>query len=110
EKVRIPSPAPGTYTISVRGSSIAAGPQGFALAAHGRIADAGNDATFTPGPARQHDTKLGAPTISNLTATPVSADLVKVTFTTDEPSTATATGTVKDAEHTFTDVYTLDAD
>lgn len=105
EKVRIADPTPGDYTVTVKATRIMTGRQGFALAAGGRLS-APAASPFKPGAPLQHDA-AGAPKVSNVVATPVSADLVKVTFDTNEPTTATATGLVRGKEHTFTDVYNL---
>jgi hypothetical protein len=105
EKVRIADPTPGDYTITVKGTNIQWGRQGFALAAGGRLS-ASTATAFKPGAPLQHDAK-GAPKIANVVATPVSADLVQVTFDTNEPTTATATGIVTTESHEFADVYNL---
>ncbi len=96
ERVRIANPVAGTYTVTVTGASIIQGQQGYALAASGRIG------TFTPGPARQHDV-AGTPTISNVEVDPISSSTAKVTFTTNEPTTATATA----GGHTYVDSYNV---
>jgi hypothetical protein len=106
ERVHLENPPAGTYTVQVIGQTIQDGPQGYALSASGRIHAPGPGA-FVPGPARLRDT-ASTTTISNVNVEPVSADLTKVTFTTNEPTTATATLTVNGAPHTYTDVYTLD--
>jgi hypothetical protein len=95
ERVRIAVPQSGNYTITVRGTSVLQGQQGFALAASGNI---GNG--FTPGPARQRDA-AGSPTISNVSVEPVSSNTAVVRFTTNEPTTATATA----GGHTYVDSY-----
>ena len=104
EKVRVAHPAAGDYTVTVSSAKVLDGPQGFALTAHGAIS--APSTTFAAGPARQHDVP-GKPTISNVAITPVSADLSKVTFDTNEPTTATATTKVTTEDHTFTDVMNL---
>ena len=96
ERVRIANPTAGTYTVTVTGASILQGQQGFALAASGRIG------TFTPGPARQGDV-AGTPTISNVKVDPISSNTAKVTFTTNEPTTATATA----GGNTYVDSYNV---
>jgi hypothetical protein len=88
ERIRIAAPAAGMYTITVTGASVLQGNQGFALAASGHISPGGS--SFTPGPARQSDLP-GTPTISNVTVEPVSSNTAIVRFTTNEPTTATAT-------------------
>jgi len=100
ERVRIGSPAAGTYTVTVRGTSVAQGMQGFALAASGRIAPQGQ--SWTPGPARQRDLS-GTPTISNIKVEPLSSNTAVVRFTTNEPTTATATA----GGNTYVDSYNV---
>jgi hypothetical protein len=95
ERVRIAAPQSGSYTITVRGTSVLQGQQGFALAAGGNI---GNG--FTPGPARQRDA-AGSPAISNVSVEPVSSNTAVVRFTTNEPTTATASA----GGHTYVDSY-----
>jgi hypothetical protein len=106
ERVHLENPPAGTYTVQVIGQTIQDGPQGYAVSASGRIHAPGPGA-FVPGPERLHDT-ASTTKISNVNVEPVSADLTKVTFTTNEPTTATATLTVNGAPHTYTDVYTVD--
>ncbi|HEV3480232.1 MAG TPA: S8 family serine peptidase [Gaiellaceae bacterium] len=84
ERVRVATPAAGTYTITVRATSVALPNQGFALAASGRFAG------VAAGPARQADA-AGSPEISAVTFETASADTAVVRFTTSEPTTATAT-------------------
>ncbi len=98
ERVRIASPAAGTWTIRVIGDRIRQANQGFALAASGTIALAGQ--TFTPGPALQVDA-AGSPTISAIAVEPISGDTARVTFTTSEPTTAV----VEAGGVTFVDSY-----
>jgi hypothetical protein len=102
ERVRIASPAPGTYTITVAGASILTEFQGYALAGSGRISALGS--TFTPGPPRQRDLP-GTPTISNVKVEPVSSNTAIVRFTTNEPTTATATA----GGQTYIDSYNVGA-
>ncbi|MEY2460756.1 MAG: hypothetical protein QOG30_2586, partial [Acidimicrobiaceae bacterium] len=107
ERVHIEDPTPGTYTVQIIGQAIQDGPQGYAVSASGRV-HAPAPGAFTPGPERLHDMP-GAPKVSNVVVEPVSADLAKLTFTTNEPTSASATITnVGDAPHTYNDVYTLD--
>jgi hypothetical protein len=87
ERVRVASPLPGAYTITVTGASVPTGNQGFALAASGLISPVGG--SFTAGPPRQRDA-AGAPTISNVRVEPVSADTAMIRLTTNEPTTAQA--------------------
>jgi hypothetical protein len=94
ERVRINAPAAGTYTVTVTGTNVLQGMQGYAVSASGRIG------TFTPGPARQRDA-AGTPTISNVKVEPVSSNTAVVRFTTNEPTTATATA----GGHTYVDSY-----
>jgi hypothetical protein len=96
ERVRITNPAAGTYTVTITGASVLQGQQGYALAASGRIG------SFTPGPARQSDV-AGTPTISNVKVDPISSNTAKVTFTTNEPTTATATA----GSNTYVDSYNV---
>jgi hypothetical protein len=105
ERVHVPEPAPGVYTVTVDAPAVADGPQGFALAASGLVSAPAT--AFTAGPARQADI-AGPPTISDIAVEPVSADLARVTFRTSEPTTAKVT--VSGVDHEFPDVYTLDAD
>jgi hypothetical protein len=98
ERVRIASPAAGTYTITVTGTNVMVGKQGFALAASGLIAPVGG--SFTPGPPRQRDV-AGNPTISNVKVEPISADEAILTFTTNEPTTAQAVA----GGNTYVDSY-----
>ena len=111
ERVRIPQPQPGIWTIEVRGTAVARGPQGFALAANGHLsrveADGEAPDAFNPGPPLQVDA-AGAPTISGLRVESVSADLAKVTWSTSEPTTGAVTTTVNGAEKTYPDVYNHD--
>jgi hypothetical protein len=95
ERVRVNAPITGTYTITVTGANVLQGRQGYALAASGRI---GNG--FTPGPARQRDLP-GSPTISNVAVEPISSSTAIVRFTTNEPTTATATA----GGETYVDSY-----
>jgi hypothetical protein len=100
ERVRIANPVAGTYTVTVTGASILQGRQGYALAASGEISPVGG--SFTPGPARQADAP-GTPTISNVKVEPVSANTAVVRFTTNEPTTATASA----GGHTYVDSYNV---
>ena len=100
ERIRIASPAAGTYTITVTGASVLQGLQGFALAASGRVSAVGS--SFTPGPARQRDLP-GTPTISNVNVDPISSNTAVVRFTTNEPTTATATA----GGNTYVDSYNV---
>ena len=102
EKVRLADPEPGTYTITVLASPVAFGPQGFALAASGNIAEPGG--TFEPGPELLADAE-GAPAISDVKITPVSADLTMVSFETSEPTTGAIEVNGGDVSATYTDVY-----
>ena len=109
ERVRIPEPAPGDYTIRVEATRVTRGNQGFALAASGDLSPAGGDA-FTPGPALQQD-QPGNPTISNVRVTPISADTAQIHFQTSEPTTAVANvDLAEDAEGvtTYEDSYNED--
>jgi hypothetical protein len=107
EKVAVANPVAGTWTVHVAAARVALGKQGFALSANGVIGAAGSHPKA--GPPHQVDSVPGSPHISNLTATPVSADTVKLSFTTDEPTTAAATGTVTTESHTFGDDYQITA-
>jgi CARDB protein len=100
ERIRIANPAAGAYTITVTGTSVMQGMQGFALAASGRISAVGS--SFTPGPARQRDLS-GTPTISNVKVDPISSNTAVVRFTTNEPTTATATA----GGNTYIDSYNV---
>jgi CARDB len=100
ERIRIASPPAGTYTITVTGASVLQGLQGFALAASGGVSAVGS--SFTPGPARQRDLP-GAPTISNVKVDPISSNTAVVRFTTNEPTTATATA----GGNTYVDSYNV---
>lgn len=102
ERIRIANPPTGTYTITVTGASVLQGPQGFALAASGQISAPGS--SFTPGPPRQRDAS-GTPTISNVTVEPISSNTAVVRFTTNEPTTATATA----GGTTYIDSYNVGA-
>ena len=102
ERVTVPNPVSGFYTVRVDAPVVADGPQGFALAAAGRLSPP--DTTFTPGAARQPD-EPGKPSIGDVRVEPVSADLARVTFTTSEPTRASVT--VSGVDHEFADVYTL---
>ena len=102
ERIRIANPPAGTYTITVTGAAVLQGQQGFALAASGRISAVGS--SFTPGPARQRDAS-GTPTISNVTVEPISSNTAVVRFTTNEPTTATATA----GGTTYIDSYNVGA-
>lgn len=104
ERVRIAAPATGTYTVTVSAGALPTGNQGFALAASGRISPVGGQ-PFSPGPARQADA-AGSPTISNLRVEPVTADTAIVRFTTNEPTTATATA----GANTYVDSYNVGND
>ena len=108
EKVTVAHPVAGTWTVKVAAARVAIGKQGFALAANGVIG-AASAGTPVAGPPHQVDTVPGSPHISNLKATPISADTVKLTFTTDEPTRAVASGTVANAVHAFGDDYELTA-
>jgi hypothetical protein len=103
ERVHVPEPAAGVYTVTVDAPAVLDGPQGFALAAAGLVSAPAE--AFTAGPARQSDA-AGPPTISDVGVDPVSADLARVTFRTSEPTTGKVT--VSGVEHEFADVYTLD--
>ena len=98
ERVRVASPAPGAYTITVTGVSVQTGNQGFALAASGLISAVGG--SFVAGPPRQRDI-AGAPTISNVKVEPVSSDTAMIRFTTNEPTTAQAVA----GGNTYVDSY-----
>jgi hypothetical protein len=98
ERVRVNAPVTGTYTVTVTGASVLQGQQGYALAASGRIG------TYTPGPARQRDA-AGTPTISSVKVEPLSSNTAIVRFTTNEPTTATATA----GGHTYVDSYNVGA-
>ncbi len=87
ERVHIASPTAGDWTIRVLGTKLMMGQQGFALAASGVIAPAGQ--SFIPGPGLQVDAP-GAAQISDVAVTPFSADTAQVIFTTNEPTTAEA--------------------
>jgi hypothetical protein len=89
ERIRVLAPTAGVYTITVRGTAVLDGNQGFALAASGDISPVVG-AAFVPGPARQADV-AGTPTISNVAVEAVSSDMSIVRFTTNEPTTATVT-------------------
>ena len=102
ERIRIANPPTGTYTITVTGASVLQGTQGFALAASGQISAPGS--SFTPGPPRQRDAS-GTPTISNVTVEPISSNTAVVRFTTNEPTTATATA----GGTTYIDSYNVGA-
>jgi hypothetical protein len=106
ERIRVANPPAGDYTIQVIAPAIVTGNQGFALAASGNISPFGGPA-FTPGPALQVD-QTGSPTISNVKVTPVGNDTVRVTFDTDEPTTAQLTTTPATA--TFKDSYNVGND
>ena len=106
ERVRIPEPAAGTWTVTVRANQVITGPQGFALAANGRLTDVGA-AAFEPGPPLQTD-EAGDPAISGVEVEHVSADLLKLRWTTDEPTTGTVTTTVGDEQVTYIDSYNVD--
>ena len=60
--------------------------------------------SFTPGPARQRDAS-GTPTISNVKVEPISSNTAIVRFTTNEPTTATATA----GGNTYVDSYNVGA-
>ena len=100
ERIRIANPPAGTYVITVTGASVLQGQQGFALAASGRVSAVGS--SFTPGPARQRDVS-GTPTISNVKVEPISSNTAIVRFTTNEPTTATATA----GGNTYVDSYNV---
>lgn len=104
ERVRIPAPAAGTWKIQIAAPVISMGNQGFAIAASGRISAVGG--SFTPGPALQVD-QPGGPTISGAAVEPASADSARITFSTNEPTTATATLTDDGNTVTFIDSYNL---
>ena len=87
ERVRIAAPAAGVYTVTVSTPAIAFGNQGFALAASGLISPV--DGSFKPGPPLQVDAP-GTPLLSPVEVEPVSSDVAKLKFTTDEPTKATA--------------------
>jgi hypothetical protein len=107
ERVHLENPPAGTYTVQIVGQAIQDGPQGFAVSASGRIHDAASGA-FVPGPDRLRDIP-GDPKISTVAVEPVSADLAKITFTTNEPTSASATiVNVGGAPHVYNDVYTVD--
>lgn len=157
EGVRLQDPKPGRWTVTVRGSNVQLGPQGYALAVSGRIAtdqprivfDApkykpGASATaYLLGTGLSGDTIGGftkqhasiytqevvasgsqvsvsgggvsgsapvdasAPVISNGKAEPVAADLMKVTWTTDEMTTGEVVVEGRDGEAVFPDVYVV---
>ena len=103
ERVRVAEPAAGEWTVRVRGSYILEGPQGYALAGSGRLSAPGG--TPPTGAPILRDAP-GAPTVSNVAVRRVSADTSMLTFTTNEPTTATATLTSAGTEaKTFADVY-----
>ena len=110
ERVRVDSPdlAAGDYTITVSAPAIARERQGFALAASGNISKF-NGPVFVPGPELQVD-QSGSPVISNVAVTTPSANTAKVTFQTNEPTTATATANVVGGSHTFIDSYNIKDD
>lgn len=116
EKVRILDPetgvAPaGTYTITVSGTRVMEGPQGFALAARGVLSDAGPaGSTASSGFAAGDGTALqqdasGAPSIvtDSVSVERYSADTSIVRFETTEPTTARIVGTVAGEEQEFVD-------
>ncbi len=105
ERIRVANPAPGTYTISVQATAIAIGHQGFALAASGNISPVGGP-TFVPGPPRQRDV-AGSPVISDVKVQTISADTARLTFATNEPTTATAVVDIDGVPTTFVDSYNV---
>jgi len=157
EGVRLQEPTPGRWTISVRGSNVQQGPQGYSLAVSGRIAtdqprivfDApkykpGATATaYLLGTGLSGDTIGGftkqhasiytqeivasgsqisvsgggasgtapvdaaAPVISNAKADPAAADLVKITWATNEMTTGEVVLNGPDGESVFPDVYVV---
>jgi hypothetical protein len=107
EKIRVPEPEAGEWTITVRGTTVARGPQGFALAATGLLSEDG-DLPFTPQPL-QADVP-GDPEIGDVEIEPVAADLAWVRFTTNEPTTATVTTIVDGEEVTYIDSYNVGHD
>ncbi|MGI9018989.1 MAG: S8 family serine peptidase, partial [Euzebya sp.] len=107
ERVRIPVPTPGTWTVTVEGNGVARGPQGYALAASGLIDGGDGTSTFQAGPPLQTD-QAGTPEISGVEVTSVDSGIARVTWTTSEPTTGTVTTTVDGQEVEFIDSYNLD--
>ena len=107
EKVRIPTPVAGNYTIRVRAAG-RDGPAGL-RARRVRSAQPGRRPVFTPGAAQQRNA-AGDPTISNVVVTPVSSDLAKVTFATSEPTTALVRANVGGSSVDYVDSYNLGFD
>jgi subtilase family protein len=110
ERIRVASPAVGDYTITVTSTltvPMVSARQGFALAASGNISKVGGP-PFVPGPPLQAD-EPGTPTITNVKVSASSANTAKVTFDTNEPTTATADATVTGGPHTFVDSYNIGA-
>lgn len=109
ERVLIPAPAAGTWTVQVIGTEVAVGPQGFALAATGLIDEA--DATFTPtfaaGEPLQVDV-AGAPAVANVAVETVDHNIARVTWTTSEPTTGAVELRGPDGARSFVDVYNHD--
>ncbi|MGI8873118.1 MAG: S8 family serine peptidase, partial [Egibacteraceae bacterium] len=101
ERVRIAEPAAGTWTITVRGTAVAIGPQGFGLAATGNIGQG-----FQPDAPLQTD-QAGSPTIGDVVVRSVNADIAEVTWTTSEPTTSKVTTPINGTAVNFVDVYNL---
>ncbi|MEY2446679.1 MAG: hypothetical protein QOH79_155, partial [Acidimicrobiaceae bacterium] len=104
ERVHVAAPPAGLYTVRVIGTKVMQGRQGFGLAASGNISAPGT--AFAAGPPRQADV-AGNPTLASGRVTPGSNDVEKLTFSTNEPTTAKATLTVNGSPVTYSDVYNL---
>ncbi len=103
ERIRIDDPADGTYTITVGAGPIITPRQGFALAASGDIAPVAG--SFTPGDPLQEDAP-GAPSIGgDVEVRTITNDTAEIRFSTNEPTTATATTDIGGTPTTFVDSY-----
>ena len=103
ERVRVLEPEAGMWTVRVMNNGVLFGPQGFGLAASGHLG------AITPGAPLQVDTP-GAPTIEDVAVETYSADTTRITFTTNEPTSAHALVTIGGTEQRFDDVYTVEPD
>ncbi|MPZ69606.1 MAG: S8 family serine peptidase [Actinobacteria bacterium] len=106
ERVRLPEPAAGEYTIEVSADALFDGPQGFALAASGALSGAGAPAL---GAGLQPDAS-GSPTISNIEVDQVTGDTAWVRWDTSEPTTGKVTFGSGGSALEFIDSYNVGPD